>query len=93
MAFGLQEKKAFDFVSKPIPVLSGVPQGTVLVPSLFLLFVNDISDIFNSLNVSFIFHADNIKLYSFYDLALTAVTTCVARWRSGRVSDLSRYRV
>ena len=41
-------------------VVSGVPQGSVLGPMLFLLYVNDISSIVNSHLLLF---ADDIKLY------------------------------
>jgi ribonuclease P/MRP protein subunit RPP40 len=54
--------------SHVIPVISGVPQGSVLGPTLFLLYINDIGNVFNGLSVKFKLYADDLKLYSVYDV-------------------------
>lgn len=49
------------FKSFEISVTSGVPQGSVLGPLLFNIFINDIVD---NLNVNVLLYADDAKLYS-----------------------------
>ena len=50
-------------VSKRYEVLSGVPQGSVLGPLLFIMFVNDVTLEFNT-NVTCKLFADDLKIYS-----------------------------
>jgi ribonucleases P/MRP protein subunit RPP40 len=51
-----------------VSVTSGVPQGSVLGPTLFLLFIDDVSNIFKELDVELKLFADDIKLYSTCDV-------------------------
>ena len=61
-----------------IAVSSGVPRGSVLGPILFLLYVNDIVDIFSGLSVSCKLYADDVKLYSSYSVNMTSQDISVA---------------
>ena len=48
--------------SNPVPVVSGIPQGSVLRHLLFITYVNDVPEVWNHLCSVFLF-ADDAKLY------------------------------
>jgi hypothetical protein len=56
-----------DAISDPKPVSSGVPQGSVLGPLLFLIYINDMLD---SIVSDSLLYADDAKLYRICDRAL-----------------------
>jgi len=51
-------------LSESVHITSGVPQGSILGPTLFLLFINDIEDILFRTFVRMKLFADDVKLYS-----------------------------
>jgi len=55
--------------SQSLSVISGVPQDSVLGPTLFLLYINDVCDLFADLSVSLKLYADDIKPYSHCDVS------------------------
>ena len=52
-------------VSDPLKVTSGVPQGSVLGPTLFIYFINDLPNVVNNSNVKIF--ADDTKVYNKID--------------------------
>ena len=51
------------FISDEIPVTSGVPRGSVLGPTLFLLYIN-LPNLFLNSNTTCKLFADDVKLYN-----------------------------
>ncbi len=63
--------------SGAIPVRSGVPQGPVICPLLFLLFVNDLLDILEALALLF---ADDVKLVTWRSQSMNLHSSLTAAW-------------
>ncbi len=57
--------KVNDTISKDFPVKNGVPQGSILGPLLFTLFINEIELALNLEDVHLILYADDLAIYTY----------------------------
>ena len=62
LCFRTQRVRIENSYSSPAPVKSGIPQGSVLGPLLFVIYINDLPDVCHNLCSLFLF-ADDAKMY------------------------------
>ena len=60
--------KLINIDSHTVSLTSGVPQGSAFGRTLFSLFINDVSNTFEELDVKLKLFADDLKLYSTCDV-------------------------
>jgi hypothetical protein len=66
LCFRTQSVKINSKLSEPKPVLSDIPQGSVLGPLLFIIYINDLPNVCDNLCNLYLF-ADDAKMYKCID--------------------------
>ncbi len=71
--------------SGAISMHSGVPQGSVVGPLLFLLFVNDLPDVLETMALLF---ADDVKMVTRRSQSMNLHSSLTAAWDWSKIWDL-----
>lgn len=78
--------------SSPLSVVSGVPQGSVIGPFLFIISINAISKCLSSNHVSLYMFADDTKVFSTSLPELQTTTNSVCDWLSAHSLRLAPHK-
>ena len=89
-----QQVAITDKVSSSLSVLSGVPQGSVLGPLLFLIFINDISlcDSYLQPEGGVALFADDAKLFSHNNIKLQNSLNSTSHWLDNMQLNLAPHK-